>query len=297
MSDLQPARVLDVSPDAYMKLPGFSASLARILIGRSPAHAKDAHDRHIDDDDEDDDLDETKRKKLERGSILHHMVLGKGKRISIIPADVLGKNGAWTAEARGLRDLARRNGMVPVKEGDHEALTAVAAIIRGKILAAGHVLDGQSELAVQWWEASRHGPVQCRAMMDHVVQYNLDGRFATIYEVKIVDDAEPERCMRTAENLGYAIAAAAYPRALNAAFPKLQGRVRVRFLFCEAKRPYEIWCPEPSGEFREIGDRRWLRAVEQWGRGLATGDWPAYPTPEIAPPGWALAREGYPTNE
>ena len=295
MSDLQPARVLDVEPDAYHRLPGFSASLARILITRSAAHAKDAHDRHVDTEDDDDDMDETKRKKLERGSILHHMVLGKGKRISVIPADVLGKKGAWNDAARGLRDLARRNGMVPVKEGDHEALTAVATIIRGKIADAGYHLFGQSELAIEWYEQSSHGPVRCRSMMDHVAI--TAGQFATIYEVKIVDDAEPERCMRTAENLGYAIAAAAYPRALNAAHPGLEGRIRVRFLFCEAKRPYEIWCPEPSGEFRELGTRRWLRAVEQWGRGLATGDWPAYLTPEIAPPGWALAREGYPTNE
>lgn len=294
MADLQPARVLEVEPDAYHKLPGFSASLARILISRSPAHAKDAHDRHLDDD-EDDELDETKRKKLERGSILHHMILGKGKRISVIPADVLGKKGAWNDAARGLRDLARHNGMVPVKETDHEALTAVATIIRGKIADAGFDLFGQSEFAVEWHEPSKYGPVRCRSMMDHVAI--TAGRFATIYEVKIVDDAEPERCMRTAENLGYAIAAAAYPRALNAVDPMLQGRIRMRFLFCEARRPYAIWCPEPSGEFREIGERRWLRAVEQWGRGLATGDWPAYLTPEIAPPGWALAREGYPTNE
>lgn len=290
MSDLPKARILDVEPDAYHRLPGFSASLARILIQRSPAHAKDAHDRHLEDESE----DEQQRKNLERGSILHHMVLGKGKRISVIPGDVLGKGGAWTAEARGLRDLARRNGMVPVKEADYEALSSVAAIIRTKIAAAGHVLDGRSELAIEWWEARAHGPVQCRAMMDHVIE---DGAFATIYELKIVDDAEPERCMRTAENLGYAIAAAAYPRALNAAIPTLRGRISVRFLFCEAKRPYEIWCPEPSGEFREIGERRWLRAVEQWARAQATGCWPAYLAPEIAPPGWALRQEGYPTDD
>src|SRR5678815_517892 len=77
---------------------------------------------------------------------------------------------------------------------------------------------------------------------------------AIIYELKMVGDAHPERCMRTAENLGYAIAAAAYPRALAALYPRLAGRITHQFLFCETKRPYAIWDPERlSGVFRELG--------------------------------------------
>ncbi len=50
------------------------------------------------------------------------------------------------------------------------------------------------------------------------------------------------------------------------------------------------------GPFREIGERYWIRAVREWGEGLATGRWPAHRRPgneEITAPMWRLRAEGY----
>lgn len=319
MADLPPARILDVTPDEYHRLPGFSASLAKILIGHSAAKAKDAYDRQMeriaaeDESDGDEGVTDEKRKQLETGSLYHALVLGKGKRIEVIPSAKLGKNGAYsTNEAKAARDAARAAGRIPVKEPDMEVHERVAAAIKSKLAAAGHVLDGSSEMAIEWHEPTPHGAVQCRAMLDHVITWGLDapgdtaldgaivGPGAIIYDLKIVDDAAHERCERTAENLGYALQAAAYTRALTALHPRLGGRIDFRFLFCEAKRPYELWDPSPDGMFRELGESRWRRAVLAWASGLATQRWPGLRIPErteITAPMWALKREGFTSEE
>lgn len=309
MSDLPPARILDVEPDAYHKLPGFSASLAKILIRQSAAHAKDAYDRQAeriaeeDESEDDEDISDDKRKRLDQGNVYHALVLGKGRRVEVIPSDKLSKSGAYgTKESKALRDGARAAGRIPVKEPELEVHARVAAAIKSQLAAAGHVLDGASELAIEWHEPTPHGPVQCRGMMDHVCAWGLDRRDDTgplgalIYDLKIVGDAAPDRNERTAENLGYAIQVAAYTRALTALYPQLGGRIDFRFLFVESKRPYALWDPMPSGPFREIGERRWRRAVHAWAEGKATGRWPAYRTPdriEITAPMWTLRNEGY----
>lgn len=308
MTDLPPARVLDVSPTAYHALPGFSSSLAKVLVARSAAHAKDAYDRRIEqlaaEDEGDEENDSAKQQRLDRGSIGHALILGIGKRIDPIPEGLLSSNGAiGTKAAKEYVAAARRAGRVPVKEAHLEVHQRCADAIRTRIAAAGHELNGTSEMAIEWHERTPSGPVQCRGMLDHVVIWGLSDEHrargvapgAVIYDLKIVDDATPQRCERTAESLGYAIQAAAYTRALTALYPALGGRIEFRFLFCEWRRPFEIWDPTTDGTFDALGERRWLRAVHAWGLGLATGKWPGYRSPEraciVASP-WSLAQEG-----
>jgi hypothetical protein len=313
MSELPPSRIIDCTPDEYHKLPGFSASLAKIVIRQSAAHAKDAADRQAErfaaeDEPDDEDMPADRRKRLDGGSIDHALILGIGKRIEVIPADMLATNGAIsTKAAKAFVEEHRRAGRIPIKEADLEVHERIADAVRARIAAAGHILDGRSELAIEWWEPTSHGPVMCRCMMDHVVMWDAELPFsgaapgALIYELKMVGDAHPERCQRTAENLGYAIAAAAYPRALAALYPRLAGRTSLQFLFCETKRPYAIWDPPRcSGAFREIGERRWLRAVRAWAELQATGKAPSYREQgydEITAPMWTLKQEGYQPTE
>jgi hypothetical protein len=305
------ARIIDCTPDEYHRLPQFSASIAKTLISRSAEVARDAYERRLEAiaaEDESDEADKEKQDRLDRGNVLHALVLGKGKRVDVIPADLLAKNGAIsTTAAKAFCESSRRTGRVPVKPAKMEVYEAIATQIRRRIAEADHDLCGVSELAIAWTEETPHGPVDCRGMLDHVVMWGLsdDDRQrgvvpgAIIYDLKIPDDASPGRCERTAEQLGYAIQAAAYTRALTALHPQLGGRIEFRFLFCEPRRPYALWDPRPDGGFRQIGEWRWLRAVHAWGSGLATGVWPGYRnemTTEITAPGWALAKEGIPTD-
>jgi hypothetical protein len=311
------ARILAVTPAEYHRLPGFSATLAKLLIRQCAAKAWDAHQRKLeaiaaeDESDGEEEVSDEKRKQLDNGSIKHALVLGRGaERIKVIPKELLSKNGAYGTDAsKAARDAARAAGLIPVKEPEMEVHERVAIAIRARIADAGHLLDGTSELAIAWTERTPHGDVDCRAMLDHVVMWgaipgNLEGSGApgaTIYDLKIVGDAHPDRCERTAENLGYAIQACAYRRALAALHPRLAGRINFQFLFCEGKRPYAMWAPPMlSGAFRELGERRWLRAVHAWAEGLETGRWPDYQTPdrvELTAPMWTLRQEGFTPEE
>jgi hypothetical protein len=312
LTDLPPARILDVSPEEYHKLPGFSASLAKIAIARSVLHAKDAYDRKREqialEDESDDEVSDDKQKRLDYGSILHALVLGIGKRIEVIPSTLLSKSGSYgTAAAKEARDAARASGRIPVKEPDMEKHERVGDAIRSRLATAGHILDGRSEFAIEWHEATPHGPVQCRAMLDHFIAWGLDPRDETgpvgaiIDDLKMVCDAHPERCQRTAENLHYAIQAAAYQRALAALYPRLGGRIKFQFLFCETSRPYALWDPpRMSGAFHEIGERRWIRARNAWADVLATGKAPSYREmghDEITAPMYTLRNEGFTPEE
>jgi len=312
------ARILEVSPHQYHRLPQFSATLAKLLIRSCAAKARDAYERKLeaiaaeDESDVEEEVTDEKRKQLDNGSIKHALVLGRGEeRIKIIPRDLLSKNGAYGTDAsKAARDSARAAGLIPVKEPELEIHERVADAIKARISEAGHVLDGTSELAIAWTERTPHGEVECRAMLDHVVMWGVPGTTplvqggapgAIIYDLKICGDANPDRCERTADNLGYAIQAAAYTRALTALHPVLGGRIRFQFLFCEQKRPYLLWDPDRlSGPFQELGERQWLRAVHAWGEGLSTGRWPDYRTPnrvEITAPMWTLKANGFVPEE
>jgi len=304
------ARILEVSPDEYHRLPQFSSTIAKALITQCASKARDAYVRKLEaieaEDESEDELSDDQRKRRDNGTVQHALVLGRGaERIKVIPKELLSSNGAYgTAASKAARDAARAAGLVPVKEPEMEIHERVAAAIKARIAEAGHTLDGTSELAIAWTESG----VECRAMLDHVVIWgvplhtsgivvsNQGAPGAIIYDLKIVGDAHPDRCERTAENLGYAIQAAAYTRGLTALYPQLGGRIEFRFLFVESKRPYELWDPSLAGPFREIGERRWLRAVNAWAEGLATNRWPGYRTPdrvEISAPMWTLKAEGY----
>jgi hypothetical protein len=270
------AVILDVSPDEYHARPGFSSTIAKVLIDQSELHAKAA-------------IGLKPSKNLDRGTVIHRLTLGKGKDYEVI------HHGDWkTNAAKEKRDAARAQGLVPVLAHEIEDYSKASEAIRVQLADRGIVLDGASEVAIEWIEQAEHGPVTCRAMLDHVwIDQGI------ILDLKITGDAAPASVERTAENLGYAIQAAAYTRALTALRPDLAGRVKFIFAFCEYDEPYAINLCQPDGVFRELGERRWLRAVNAWAKCQATGIYPGYGTDinYLNPPAWALAREGYTTDE
>lgn len=322
MTDLPPARVLDVTPDEYHKLPGLSPSLAHKLYQQCGLIARDTYERKLEeaaeqkDGDAEGDVDAEKQKRLDRGSILHALVLGIGKRIEVIPSAKLSKNGAYgTDAAKALRDGARAAGRIPVKEPDMPMHQRTVDAIRVRLMSAGYALGGASELAIEWWEPTEHGPVQCRTMLDHVELVAADGlavdpgkppvhirpTAARVFELKFPGDAAPDRSERTSDGLGYPVAAAARHRALNALYPSIAGRIEYRYLFCEPHRPYAFWDPTPTGAYLEFGLRCWRTAVRAWADGLNSGRWTDYHDDitrrQIDLPRWRKMQEGFTDDE
>lgn len=270
------ARILTVTPDEYHALPGLSSTIAKTLLARSPAHAKAA-------------IGKAPSKLLDRGSIIHRLVLGRGKDYEVI------QHANFTTKlAKEARDKARAEGLVPVLAHDFEDYCTAAESIRVQLADMNLVLDGESELAIEWIETTPHGDVTCKGMLDHC--WRATG---VILDLKITEDAAPTSVERTSENLGYAVQCAAYTRALAALDPDLEGRVAFAFAFCEPDEPHAINLSEPDGIFQQLGTQRWLRAVNTWAKCQATGNWPAYGTRvnPLSSPSWALAREGFATDD
>lgn len=271
------ARLIDVSPDDYHTLPGFSASLAKELIAKSPLHA-----RHM-------DLnrgDKPSTKAMDRGDVCHTLMLGRGKRIAPLPFD------DWrTAASKASREKARAEGYVPILAEKHDEAAKMCAAVTERLRAEyGLEFNGRSEQAMVWTETTIDGDVDCRGMMDHLW---LDE--GIVLDLKFVEDASPTAIERSAENMGYAIQRAAYASGLSKVRPELLGRVQVRFLFVEVEPPYATNLVEPDGAFAELGDVRWRRALKSWAGCLHDNHWPAYGAGvnRIGVPQWALNREIY----
>ena len=254
--------------------PSLSSSMAHKLLSKSPAHAYLAHPRlggHVSEPSD----------TLDRGTVIHELVLGTVGGIVALEHD-----NYRTKVAREERDVARAKGKVPVLAKEMAPLKLAADAIKEGIRKHGIDLDGQSEVTAFWSERSAAGPVQCRARFDHLV----DSR---IYDLKTTRSASPRDIAKSVESYGYATQSVAYLRALEANRPELVGRTSYRWIFCELEPPYAVTIAEPSGGLEALGNMRWLRAVEMWGRCLKNDRWPPYSeaTVLVEPMPWALDRE------
>jgi hypothetical protein len=272
------AQLLHIDPETYHQRPEFSSTLAKTLIERSPLHAKAQHPT----------LGSKKKretKEMDFGSVVHTIVLGKGKRF-----EELDYEDFKTKDARKARDDARAAGKVPVLKHALVRAKAAAEKIVANLKDRGITLDGESEVAILWTEQTEHGPVECRCMFDHVW---MGGGSARILDLKVTANAAPTFVERNAENMGYAIQEAAYRRALVALEPNLSGRADFLFAFAENDDPFALNLSRGDGLFRDLGEQRWQRALNTWALCMKEQKWPSYGTGinPLSAPAWAFHRE------
>jgi len=276
------ARILPVTPDEYFldpcERPSLSQSIARTLITRSPAHAWTEHPRFG-------GIRRAPTKATDDGSIIHKLLLGKGVDVEIIS----GFNDFKKKAAQEARDAAKDAGKIPMLEHRFAAIETAADRLRTTIARHGIELDGESEIAFEWHEPGFEGDVLCRALMDHVILSR--GR---IIDLKKIVSADARTCSRHAYDYGYDIQHAAYTSAIEKLKPELAGRIEFLFVFMELEEPYAVVPAAPDGMLRELGERRWRRAVELWEKCLNADRWPSYcsSVTSLEAPTWALYQEG-----
>lgn len=259
---MKPGIYLDIPEADYhndpRETPSLSVTTAKALCLDSEAHAYMRHPQLG-------GQPFTPSSDMDRGTLIHKLLLGKGPTVAIVECD------AWTHKKdKDARNEYRAAGLLPVTRKMHDSALIAAPIIAQKLEARGYKLAGDSEVTVLWDERASDGTiVPCRSRMDHV----LDSQ---IWDLKI-GDANPRRFKRghlTA--MGYDIQGAAYPRALESVDPRQRGRSVFKLLFCEPEPPYCITPVRFAGSLRELGKRKWERAIDTFASCLRTGIWSDY---------------------
>lgn len=265
------AQILDVSVQDYHKdkiFPGIitlSPTQAKILENESPAHLFLEHPRL---GNQPRPISNEKQKQMDEGSLTHKLILGAGKEYQVI----IGFDDYKKAEARELRDGIREQGLIPVLECTFDRCVIAAEIIKEKIKDRGINLCGKSEFMFTYTETADDGtPVAIRTTPDHFIKES-----AEVFELKSCGSAHPVRCESTIGYLCYDMQMYCHLSGLAALFPELAGRLEFTWIFYETEPPYSLTVAQPDGMLRELGKRRWRKAINTWAECLRTNHWPEY---------------------
>lgn len=239
--------------------PSLSSSLARLIVGQSPAHAREAHPRLT--------LDPVgpASRAIDRGAAMHELLLGGESRIQTIDAR------DWrTKAARQARIEARALGRIPVLASDWPAMARMLAELRRHLAEAGHGAAftagrGEAELSGFWQE----GGIWRRARFDW-----LDRRSRTVWDYKTTGlPLDHWRRIALRDPL-LAVQPIHYRKAALA----LAGeRYRFRYVVQEVKAPYAVILIEPGDRLLKAALPAYDRAAVAWRAGIERGHWPAYP--------------------
>lgn len=255
--------VIDIPADEYHRdlvaeEPCLSASIANLLITRSPRHAFDAHPK----------LNPLyqERKAEERfdvGTALHAALLEGKHTVKVIEKD------SWRSqEAKDARDEARREGFTPLLKHQWDELLPLFDAFRAQLEqhTADPVpfTDGKPEQTLVWDEDG----VTCKARIDWL----RDDR-AAFDDLKTTSvSAKPEAWARTAYGMGAPLQAAMYLRGARA-----HGWDPVwRWVVVETAPPFALSVFDLAPDALAIADDQLDWAINKWRDCLASGVWPAY---------------------
>jgi hypothetical protein len=278
------ARILEVTEAQYhadpCERPSLSHSIAHTLVTRSPRHAWLEHPR----------LGGQQRvatKAMDEGSVLHRLLLDAGADFDVLAFD------DWrTKDARAERDDSVARGRIPLLVKDFERLHEAAKCLKQNAANQGFPLGlpgARSELSIEFTEQVEQDHVLCRCRIDQARADHV------LYDLKKVRSANPKDLERIIVASAYDIQAETYTRGYEQLVPEALGRSDFVFLFCETEPPYEVVPARLDGALREIGKRRWEKAVRLWRQLLAEGSWPwpGYVDGAVilAAPAWVMSQE------
>ena len=256
--------------------PSLSASVARILIARSPDHAWTAHPRL------NPAYRAAEREAFDLGHAAETLLLEGDNRMEVIDA-----GDYRTKAAQEARDGARAAGRYPVLPAQHAAIlamrsVAIEAISACRDLSGLTLADGRAQQTLIWRESNG---IWCRSRLD----WMSEARDLILDYKTTSASANPAAWVRTMLGGGGDIQPALYLRG-NAA---TGGPENAKFLWLvqETVPPYACAFMGAHPSMLELGSGKAETAIEQWGACLKSDTWPAYP-PRIywlEAPGWAQA--------
>lgn len=272
--------VLDLTSDAYHsddtgEVPTLSASIAKLLCTKTPAHAKAAHPRL------NPNYERKAEDKFDVGQAVHSLLL---QGVDLV--HVVHENDWRKKDAQAARDEARSYGRIPLLAKQWHDVSQMLDAVRAQLavlrINPAPFSNGTPEQTIVWDEDG----VKCRARLDWITGDGLH-----IFDLKTTSaSAEPDAWRKTAYGMGADVQAALYTRGAQAVYGTTF--VDFTFLVAETYPPYAISLVNLSPAALALANAKVDHAVETWKRCLAEDRWPAYPTrvASVDPPAWEEAR-------
>lgn len=240
--------------------PSLSNSIAKLVITRSPAHAKLAHPKLTL------DIEREEKADLDIGTAIHAFLTKEDRAFAVLDVENF-----RTKAAQQARDDARAAGKIPLKTSDWEMVRNAAASVRPQLNASDDLPQcftpdwGTYEQTIVWREDNG---ILCRARLD-----GLSANRKWIVDPKTTEKADERSCENRIKDNHYDIQEAFYRRGIR----KLFGfNPEFRFIFIEKKPPYAIQIVALTPEKQQIAEMKVERAIDMWGWCLKNNRWPGY---------------------
>lgn len=261
---LQQGAYTDVSERDYhadpCPEPSLSASSGKVLVNRSarafqwmhprlrPAHLPPVEDSYSD--------------QAVFGTVVHKLVLGRGKDVVEVDAD------AWRTQAAKMEraDITAAGKIAILKHRLAEA-KVIADELRHR---TRYTADTPTELVLIWKDEATDGtPVWCRAMIDALPEPDL------IEDLKITGAELTDAFVsRQVGSMFYDFSMAWYRRGLSVLHPELAGRIRTRLTFAERKEPFDVFQLDLTEGNLHVADRQCQAAIDRFAACMTAGQWP-----------------------
>jgi hypothetical protein len=254
--------------------PSLSSHIAKLLINKSPRHARHEHPRlnpSI--------LDEVRRKTrpLDIGSAAHKLILGEGAAIDTIPFDAYTKK-----DAQQMRADSYKAGNIPILAPDMAKVETLVEAAKDQLADEGLsdlFSHGDPEVTMAWKERK---DVWCRGRIDYLPDAARLGGHIRIPELKTTDgSAHPDDYQSTFFSLGYDYQGVFYERGLR---ELIKGIKSIEWVWCvlEQEPPHGLSVIRMSNLARDDADTLIETAIDMWDACMKTGKWRGYDS-KIAP--------------
>ncbi len=267
----EPGIYTDITEAAYHADPckevSASRSVIKTLVSRTPGHAFHSHARLNTEYEE-----QEENPKFDLGTAAHSILLDKGKNVHCAPEEWK----AWQSkDAKEWRALIRNMGGVPMLQDQYARAHKMAEAITKQLPDHGldHLFNhelGQPEVV-----AIANDPVggMSRIMIDWLE------KDLTITDIKTTDiELSYEALGRHCGAMQYEFQQAFYERVMVNLYPELAGRIKFRFLFCEAKPPFAILPVRLPNDALAKGHHNVEIGMRKWAECKASGKWPLFKT-------------------
>lgn len=259
--------------------PSLNASVAKLCLNESLAHAAAAHPKLSPVEPDEDEEESSPTRAMDIGSAAHALAFGVGAPIALIHAPNWRKKDAQCA-----RKEAWEIGEIPLLPKEYRIAKAMAAI-SGPILT--DLLNG-SVVAEAMIVCQDEQGFWYRGLIDRM---RADARVIVDYKTTALS-VSPEAAKALVFKSGAYFQEGFYRRILDRLDPDGAGRRRFGFLYQEQSAPFSPCLVEASEAGRSLADEQVECSINIWKRGLVTGEWTGHPLgPHVAsPPAWMISQ-------